>query len=527
MTMIRFPDVGSVGYIADIPDNDLPEQPLAWSSARNFVFRNGLAERAPGYKSGFGTVQQIPYWLTGAITAAGVPYVVAASTGKVHSYTGITNRDITKSATTYAATADTRWTGGELTGFVVLNNSVDAPQSITISTLGSGNLVDLTNFPANTTCGFLRPWKYYLVMGNTTESSTNYPYKIWWSQAATPGTLPASWTASATNDAGSVDLSGGKGKVVDAYNLADQLAIYREQGIVMMRYVGGTDTTNRLVMAFNAIETSGPTGILSNNCVGEVPGAGHCVLGNNDVYIFNGSSTSSILNGRWRDSLFNQMDRTNRKRSFVVSHPKRSEVWICFPTTSMTSCDKALIWNYADNTLGYYDLPSATSGLSAYVDAGFGTTWSSLSATAWSSLSSTTWASMSGNSTAPELIFGTAGTKIHVIGGTSDANGSTFTSQLERTGISLGDGEGVKFLRGVWPRFDGPNGQSIDITVGVSMSPDEGFTYGSTSTYTLGSSRKIDTNVAGRYMAVRMRSTSGSVWRLRGLDLDIVPMGMY
>jgi len=46
-------------------------------------------------------------------------------------------------------------------------------------------------------------------------------------------------------------------------------------------------------------------------------------------------------------------------------------------------------------------------------------------------------------------------------------------------------------------------------------------------TYTVGTSRKVDVNIAGRYIALRMRSTSGGVWRLRALEADVVPQGNY
>jgi hypothetical protein len=79
--------------------------------------------------------------------------------------------EITGSAT--AATQDTKWSGGELTGFIVLNESTIAPQFIAVSdlsTAGSTNVASLTNWPANTLCKVIRPFKYYLVAGNMTEA---------------------------------------------------------------------------------------------------------------------------------------------------------------------------------------------------------------------------------------------------------------------------------------------------------------------------------------------------------------------
>ena len=532
MPMFPFPDVGSVGYNADIPDHDLIQPDgvkttqMAWSSVRNFGFRGGVAERAKGFGSGFGTVQQIPYFLTAATKTDGTPYVVAGGTTKVYSYNGSTATDISKSATTYSATADTRWTGGVFTGFVVLNNTVENPQFCAISNLGSANaLTDLTNWPASTTCKVFRPFKYFLVAGYMTESATAYPYKVRWSASAVPGALPASWVATAANDAGSVDLSENDGEIVDMLALGDQLAIFRRNGVWLMRYVGGLDAANRLVMAFNRVQLSAASGLVASNCADVVPGLGLIAMSESDVYLFNGNTATSVLNNRTRRWLFNNMDTTNKKRSFLVTNARDSEVLICFPTSGNSSCDTAIVWNYADDTVGHRDLTTATCGIAAVINAGTSGAWSSYSG-AWSA-ASTTWASTAALGADRKLILGSAGTKIYVIGDKTDADGSTFTAQLQRTGLTLGDPERVKYIKEVWPKFNGNTGDTVEITVGAQMAPDEIVTWGIPQNYTIGTSRKVDVNLTGRYLGIRLRSTSGGVWKLKSLDANVVPLGAY
>jgi len=277
--IVKFPDVGSLGWNADMPAHDLTEQPLTWSDVRNIAFRAGLVERVQGYAAGFDpTPTQAIYGLFAVTKAAGTSYIIGCGTSGVYDYTGTTENPIA-GTTTLAATADTKWSGGELTGFLIVNESTVDPQFIAVEQLGGAtNLADLTNWPASTECKVIRPFKYFLVAGGLTESSTYYPYKVRWSTSAAPGTLPASWTASSSNDAGSTDLSGNFGPIIDMLPLGDQLAIYRSRGITMMRYVGGTDATNRLVMAFNDVAAGATTGILGLNCVVDVAGLGHVVL---------------------------------------------------------------------------------------------------------------------------------------------------------------------------------------------------------------------------------------------------------
>ena len=532
MSLFPFQDVGSLGWLPDIPAHDL-QQPdgirttqLSWNTIRNFNFRGGLAERSQGYGSGFGTVQQIPYFLTAATKTDGTAYLVAGGTSKVYSYTGTTATDISKTATTYSATADTRWTGGVFTGFVVLNNSVENPQFCAISNLGSANaLTDLTNWPASTTCKVFRPFKYFLVAGYTTESATAYPYKVRWSNSAVPGALPTSWVASAANDAGSVDLSENDGEIIDMFPIGDQMAIFRRGGVWLMRYVGGTDAANRLVMAFNRVQASGATGILANNCADMVPGKGLVVLSESDVYLFNGSMAESIVNNRARKYLFNNIDPTNRKRAYVVTDLGQNDVKICFPSIGSTSCDVALVWNYVDNTLGFRDLPTSTCGLSGFLAEGSTATIDALTGTA-DNLTGVIDALGAGASTRKTAI-GSAATKIYVLGSKPDNDGATLTAELRRSGINFGNPESVKYLKAIWPRFDAAAGQTITVTIGYSMWPDETYNYTTPFTYTVGTTQKVDIDCSGRFFEFWFKSTSGASWRIRSLEADVVIRGLY
>ena len=525
--IIKLSDVGSTGWVADIPAHDLLEKPLAWSSVTNMAFRAGLAERVQGYAAGFDTTPTaVALGIFGAVQNDGTAYIVTGTTNKLLCYSGTTETDLT-GTTTPAATQDTKWGFCELTGIVIANETTKAPQFIAVSNLGTANnFADLTNWPASTTCGVIRAYKYFLVAGRMTESSTVYPYKVLWSTAAAPGTVPASWTASTSNNAGSVDLSANYGPIVDMIPIGDQLAIYRERGITLMRYIGGTDATNRLVMAFNDVPSGAVTGMLALNCGVDIPSLGHVVLSQNDLYIFDGSNTRSVLDKRHREWLRDNIDSTNARRSFLMHNADRSEVWVCIVTSGNTSADKAIIFNYADNTIGLRDMPNATCGTHAPVSEGSATAWSDLSAVAWSDLTTTAWSDWVNASRFRKTVVGSMDNKLYVIGNASDKNGTAMTSQLERTYMNLGDAQRVKLFRAVWPRFDANNGDTFDIQVGTSMAMDEAVGWQAAQTYTVGTSRKVDVNKAGRFLSFRIRSTGGP-WRIRSIDVDAVPQGIY
>jgi hypothetical protein len=59
------------------------------------------------------------------------------------------------------------------------------------------------------------------------------------------------------------------------------------------------------------------------------------------------------------------------------------------------------------------------------------------------------------------------------------------------------------------------------------MKPDDSPTWATAQTYTVGTSVKIDSFASGRYLALRLSSVGGGVWRLRGLELDVVMQGGF
>jgi hypothetical protein len=124
------------------------------------------------------------------------------------------------------------------------------------------------------------------------------------------------------------------------------------------------------------------------------------------------------------------------------------------------------------------------------------------------------------------LVLGTTASKLMVVGVGSGFDGSAVTSTLERTGIALGDPQRVKYVRQVWPKFEGSG--NIEISIGTQMAADEAVTWRSPVTYTIGSTRKVDVNATGRFIGVRLRASSATdTWRLKSMEVDVQPQGVW
>ena len=511
MSIVIIPAAGQYGVQADQAPQELPLN--AWSDANNVRFRDGYAERFGGLKAVFSAPSVTPYWLTPYVTTS-ARFWVHAGTQKVFVDDGTTRTEITP-ASLFTGTQDDRWTGGALNGVLVMNNGKEVPQ------YWGGNVANdlaaLTGWNVNWRCKSLRPFKNYLVALNLTKSGTAYPHMVKWSAAADPGTIPASWDE--TNpaiDAGEVDLAETGDLMVDQMVLGDANIIYKERSMYSMRYVGG-----QFIFAFQRLP--GDVGALARGCIANTP-LGHVVLTPGDVVLHNGQGPKSILTGRMRRWLFSQMDTDYYARSFLTANLRRNEVWVCFPTVGQTTCNKALVWNFADDTLSPRDLPNVTYGDFGLIAPGVAETWSSDSDT-WLS-DATVWAQAEFNPSDSRLLLCNASNVLLGDGGTNNA-GTDFTAYIERLNFTLEDPYTVKTVRAVYPRIEGPTGATLTVEVGATMDAEVAPTWSAPVTYTIGSTRKADAFASGRFLCLRIKSTSSFAWRLKSIDLDVIKRGAY
>ena len=511
MTRITTPALGSVGVVADLPPHELPDGAL--SDALNIRFRNGNAEKILGDVQVLTAPAVTPYHIQ-LYSTADSRFIVHAGLTAVYVDDGATRTDITGTAPTGAV--DNRWTGGTLNGVLVMNNGVDKPMYWGGNI--ANNLATLTGWDSTWKCASLRPHKNYLVALDMTKGSTRYPNMVKWSAAADPGTVPASWNeADPTIDAGEVDLADSPGILVDAMPLGDTLIIYKETSMYAMSYIGGA-----FIWQFSKLP--GEYGMLARGCGCLVP-AGHLVVSRGDVIVHSGQGAQSILTGKMRNWLFNSMDSTYFSRTFVVSNPSMSEAWICFPTTGNTTCNRALIWNWLDNTFTVRELDRVTYGCSGVFAFSVDNTWAGDSgswgsdATTWSQSEMT--ASQAGVilcTTAPAIISADTGTDFH---------GTAFTARAERTGLALGAPDKVKTLKAIYPRIDGTTGKTVYIQAGGAMDVEGPYSWSDPVPYVIGSTYKACTFASGRFLAYRVYSSESFTWRIRSIDLDFAVRGQY
>ena len=324
--------------------------------------------------------------------------------------------------------------------------------------------------------------------------------------------------ASTTNLAGENVLSGNNGELVDQLTLNNTQIIYAERGVFAMDFVGAP-------FVFSFREVFADDGIINRGAVASFFNK-HLVVGHNDVYIHDGNQKRSIVDKRVRQTFFN--DIADTRSVYCQTINDRSEVMICYADSDAAdsqTANRALVYNWAQDAFTFIDLPNLRAlAVSEALNPEGG--WDDAVGT-WGQ-SSDFWSNSSLTTEASSLtIFGAGyqASRIFELNKTHGAAGNAVSSFVEATKIDLDSviqkaTNNIKQINGIMPQIEGQG--FVNISVGVSNSPQDGVAWQSTTQYNIETDHKIDVRASGRYFALRIESQSASdYWRVTGLDIDI------
>lgn len=525
MPRISIHDVGSIGVVKDIPAHLLP--PEAWSDAQNIRFQDNKVLKMTGHALVFDPPTVPPYW---ALATPNQLETFWMYTGLDDIYTVQntgTHTKITRASGVYTGAVSDKWNGTVLGGIPVVTNGVDDPQSWSPMS-ASQLLVDLPNWPANTTCRLIRAFKNFLVALNITESSTIKPHMVKWSHPADPGSIPSSWDdTDKTKDTGEVELSDSQaGLIQDAALLRDVLVIYKDNSTWGMQHIGG-----QFIFRFFPMFTE--TGVLTGRCAKALPNAEqHLVMTGDDLIVHNGQSAESVIDKKWKRFINTNLDPDNFAASYIVHNPVEGEMWFCFPEVGNTFPSLAITIGIKSGTVGVRELAEA-----AFI--GTGVIDESVSGEDWNS-DSGQWNDDTSQWGTRDFFPHTQGllqcdptnTKLFKMDATNQLNSVNMTSFVEREGIALvgTDRQGNpkvdigarKFCRRVWIKA---SGGPFEVRVGSQQDIGGAITYESAKTFTPGTDEYIDAAVNGPLLAIRFQSSTDVAWELHGYDMEIEVIG--
>ena len=522
MPVLNINDLGVVGLNKDLQPHHLPV--WAWSDALNVRFREDAVEKLSGYMEILGTPTVAPVFGLSFVDD-NVPQWIYTDGTKAYRIVGQNHLEVTNTDNDYNTDEMSQWSGGVFNGVPIINNNSNGfvPQQWDTSI---SKLRDLENWPEpeELRCLVMRPFKNFLVAYGLLKPDGPFLSSLRWSHVADPGTVPTSWDITdPTLDAGEVSLAESPGRIVDALPLGDINYIYKEDSVWGMQFVGGQSI-------FRFFQVMPQIGALSVNCVKAFKKF-HFVVTQDDVVIHNGQSPESVIDKRNRRYLFNDLNIETRQRTFVSANYRENEMWICYPSSGSTSgyADKAMIWNWEDNTWSIRTLPEIS-----FMDTGFvGTVeppevWDNITLL-WNN-NFNRWDDIAFEVRDQfQMMASPRDNKFYFVGIGNTENGVPMFSTVERRGLTIAgqdlkgnltvDQTNRKFVRSLYPRMDG-NGP-VNFFIGSQNNIQDAVDWSGPYAFDPRTDERLDFRVNGRFIAVRIEATTDIFWRLYDIQLDL------
>lgn len=529
MTKIPFYTAGQIGLVKDITPHELP--PQAWTDGQYIRFKDGKAIRRAGTVQRFPGHLGRPWWLMFAFTTSNAFWLYADETN-MYATDGASHANVNHAAGAYSALDRARlWNGGILAGIPVITNGIEVPQAWTNINLSS-DLIDLPNWPGSHRANLIRPFKQFLVAMVITRGGVTYPQMILWSHPAEPGALPISWdVADPTKLAGERDIPDEfVGGIRDGLAMRDVFVIYKDNSVWGMQFIGGQDV-------FRTYQILAGIGILGTHCVCAInKGTQHFFASSDDLIVFDGQNTQSVLDKRWKTFLSNDIDPGVQERSFVFSLERTNEAWFCYPQNGSEVANMALVWNWVENTLTQRPIPGGATSAALGPGETTGDPWD-LDPAFWDT-DATQWDLLQFRAGHLDILLtdpaDTLGNSDIVQMGVGDSNdGVPYIAYLERTDIAFSglnssgepkaDFEHRKIGTRLWPRI---SGAPVQIKLGSHEDIEEPVVWAPAQTFTPGIDKYLDFEVNGLLLAIHIEAVSTvGEWTLHGYMMNVEVLG--
>ena len=529
-------DLGAIGVITDTDPFNLPFN--AFTRAKNVRFVNNSVDHAPIFRDvlDLGSTDN-PEFVHGLFTQDGYDTtLVVTDTFKILEMQNAT------AATVYTGSlsANSRpYTACSLANIEYVNRTDTTP---VYRGPTDTNFSVLSNFVPSSTCNVLRSYGDFLIALNMTESGVNLPTRIRYSDLALSNQIPSTWDASdLTNSAGFNDLVQMKTPIVDGLALNTNFFIYSSDQVWQMEFVGGA-------FIFNFRKAFDNCGVINPNCIVEHEGK-HFVFDNDDIYIHDGMSKTSICDKRVRNYIFSGIDKSKASKCYVHQNKDLEEIYFCYHSgddlavyTDGNFCNRAAVYNYRSDTWSFMDLPNTVSAASSnvntvqtydtsplnYGQAGGTYHEQESQFTQFSLMVSRAYTG------AYETISTNRVVGVDLVNTGTLARASVaefnFPMVAERVGIDLDEAQiplsGYKVINRIYPQASTVSSDpEIHFEFGATDLATEVTNYNPGIIFNMATEYKVDTRMSGRYLSYKVGTASPKDFSLSGFDIDLQLIG--
>lgn len=530
--------LGAAGIVTDTHPSDI-EDPAVFTAGVNVRFKNGRASRGPVFR----TIAQLDIDPGHAVSippsSGGYDeiIIVAADYAKVLRLNGTTFEDVTPPDHTGSADT-TSITSCFLGGVSYLNRESHAPL---YKSPGDSTYLSIPAFPDDVRFRVLRAYKDQLIGLGVTKGGRYYPTMVKWSDLTGFGAPPASWdTGSTTNSAGENIVNEMQHSIVDGLALRNSFVIYCTNSVWSMDYNGGD-------LIYSWTKLFDENGVIAPNCVVQVAGQ-HFVFDRHDIYVHDGIAPRSIATDKVKDFVFDALDTAKAYLCFVTHDARMSEVRFCYPSSDRLvgfvnpedGCNRAAVYNYANGSWTFYDLPNVTGACrSALIS---GKAWETDQEVSWDAAEGLFLTSEGDESQHALFVSRKApgqGITASRLYGLDLLDGGTLPyplepetikpAFLERTGLDL-DVIGKNLtqythLQAIWPQLSVEQPDKAFWQFGANDLVNQEPVWSDEVAFDPRTESKIDINEAGKYLAYRFILRGTGDFRLSGFDVQLVIRG--
>jgi hypothetical protein len=205
-----------------------------------------------------------------------------------------------------------------------------------------------------------------------------------------------------------------------------------------------------------------------------------------------------------------------------------ADAYVFFPSGDV-GCNRAAIYDYINDTWSFDDLPNVTSA--TFAPSNLSTDWDELPETTFGSITGT-WSADESTTT----MFLGMEEALSIYASPDDASAVGEVSEdlsapikLYKFGMDMDELKaelrGYKLVSSLYPEIEIDEGDvALEFTVGSSDHPSQPPVWGITQTFDY-DNYKLDHNVAGRYLHIKMESATLSGFSYVGLDMDVTVLG--
>ena len=307
------------------------------------------------------------------------------------------------------------------------------------------------------------------------------------------------YTPVSTNEAGSLRISDGS-RIMGAVKSSGQILVWTDTSMHGIQFVGTPFT-------FGLRQLGANCGLIAQHAAIEVNGRAYW-MSDDSFYMYDGVVKKMPCSVQ--DFVFDDMSYTNRNDIACGLNSAFNEIIWYYPSENATQIDRAVAYNYLENT--WYTLSlGRTTWLGAYV-------YEQPIATEYS-------ASLTANvSTILGLTAGASYIYEHE-SGNNQADGTALSAFLTSGSVEIADGDELMSVSRLVPDFDNLT-NNMTATLTLEQYPQSSANVTTTGTIT-STTEKID--IRGRGRAVKIKYETNTVndtaWRLGSTKLQLRPDG--